>query len=297
MRILVTGANGMLGIDLCNLLEEAGHTVIRTDVGVREGQIAPPWEKMDITEPDDVRRSLMAHQPERVIHTAAYTHVDGCEHHPDIAYKINSLGTWSIAAACGEFDIPPLYISTDFVFDGEKRTPYTEFDSVNPISHYGASKLAGEIFIKSLCRRHYIVRTQWLYGIHGKSFPATMLGLAKQKTEWEVVVDQIGSPTSTLSLSQAVSEIITSPLFGLYHVANQGECSWHTFAKKTLELAGITGITIHPIPADKWPSPTRRPAYSTLRRYMLELQGKDNLPHWEEALKQFITLYQTQNNV
>ncbi|HLI48270.1 MAG TPA: dTDP-4-dehydrorhamnose reductase [Chthonomonas sp.] len=286
MRILVTGANGMLGTDLCCLLEQSGHEVIRSS----QRESAESDVALDILDFASTRATLRQHKPEMLIHTAAYTHVDGCERDPDRAFQINALGTWHVAAACAEQDIPLVYISTDFVFDGRKTTPYTEFDTPNPINHYGASKLAGEQAVQKLCRRHYIVRTQWLFGVHGKNFPGTILELAQKRNELPVVVDQRGSPTSTLALSRALIKLLDSPLYGTYHIACKGECSWFEFAQKTLELAGISHVTLHPIPAEQWPSPTHRPAYSVLRRYVLELQGRDDLPPWQEALEEFIEL-------
>jgi len=286
MRILVTGANGMLGTDLCCLLEQSGHEVIRSS----QRENTESDVTLDILDFASTRATLRQHKPEMLIHTAAYTHVDGCERDPDRAFQINALGTWHVAAACAEQDIPLVYISTDFVFDGRKTTPYTEFDTPNPINHYGASKLAGEQAVQKLCRRHYIVRTQWLFGVHGKNFPGTILELAQKRNELPVVVDQRGSPTSTLALSRALIKLLDSPLYGTYHIACKGECSWFEFAQKTLELAGISHVTLHPIPAEQWPSPTHRPAYSVLRRYVLELQGRDDLPPWQEALEEFIEL-------
>lgn len=286
MRILVTGANGMLGTDLCCQLEQSGHEVIRSS----QRENTESDVTLDILDFAATRATLRQHKPEMLIHTAAYTHVDGCERDPDRAFQINALGTWHVAAACAEQDIPLVYISTDFVFDGRKTTPYTEFDTPNPINHYGASKLAGEQAVQKLCRRHYIVRTQWLFGVHGKNFPGTILELAQKRNELPVVVDQRGSPTSTLALSRALIKLLDSPLYGTYHIACKGECSWFEFAQKTLELAGISHVTLHPIPAEQWPSPTHRPAYSVLRRYVLELQGRDDLPPWQEALEEFIEL-------
>jgi dTDP-4-dehydrorhamnose reductase len=290
MRVLVTGANGMLGIDLCALLEAGGHEVVRTDVAVREGHAVPPWEALDITDTPAVARCLLGHQPDAVIHTAAYTDVDGCERNPDLAYRINALGTWNLASVCGSHHITLVYVSTDFVFDGTKGEPYTEFDTPNPLSRYGASKLAGEQFVRQLCRQHFIARTAWLFGVHGPSFPAKMLEQAKTKSALEVVVDQVGCPTHTRDLAQTLASLLRSPLYGTYHITNAGSCSWYEFAKTTLELAGVENVVVHPMPADRWPSPTKRPAYSVLRRYALEMQGRDNLRPWPEAVREFLAL-------
>src|SRR5215813_7369235 len=164
MRVLVTGAKGMLGTDVCTTLSSAGHEPIATDVV--QGAIP-----MDITDVASVRRVFADERPETVIHCAAYTNVDRAETEPDAAYRLNALGSWTVAAACAERGIPICAISTDFVFDGSKPEPYTEFDLPNPISHYGASKLAGENCIRQICNRFWIVRTAWLFGLNGKSFP------------------------------------------------------------------------------------------------------------------------------
>ncbi|HLK59872.1 MAG TPA: dTDP-4-dehydrorhamnose reductase [Chthonomonadaceae bacterium] len=290
MRVVVTGANGMLGLDLCALLEKAGHQVVRTDVGVKEGMEVPPWDTLDITDTQATRQFVAKHRPDAVIHGAAYTDVDGCTRNPDLAYRVNAFGTWNLAAACGEQNTTLFYISTDFVFDGHKGEPYTEFDTPHPLSYYGASKLAGEKLVAELCRKHFICRTSWLFGVNGKSFPNTMLELAKTHTERFVVVDQVGSPTSTLDLSRTLVSLLGSPLYGTYHITNSGHCSWFEFAKKTLELAGVHTMEVKPVPSTQYPSPTKRPAYSVLRHYALELQGRDDLPPWEAALAEYIHL-------
>ena len=291
MRVLVTGANGMLGLDLGAMLEGAGHEVLRTDVGKREGMEVPDWIPLDITNTEQVQQFVKEHQPDAIFHGAAYTDVDGCERNPDLAYKVNGLGTWNLAAVAAERNIPILYISTDFIFDGKKGTPYTEMDAPNPLGHYGASKLAGERYVAQLCRKHFIVRTSWLFGVQGPNFPRKMLELAQTRKELKVVGDQTGSPTHTRDLCRVAIDLLTkSSLYGTYHVSNKGQCSWFEFAKATLELAGVTGVDVHPIPSDEFPSPTQRPAYSVMRHYSLELQGKDDLPEWKDALREFLSL-------
>ncbi len=291
MKILVTGANGMLGLDLGAMLEAAGHEVLRTDVGKREGMEVPDWLTLDITNTEQVMAFTQEHKPNAIFHGAAYTDVDGCERNPDLAYKVNGVGTWNLAAAASALDIPILYISTDFVFDGKKKEPYIEMDTPYPLGHYGASKLAGERYVAQLCRKHFIVRTSWLFGVNGPNFPRKMLELAETRKELKVVGDQIGSPTHTRDLCRvAIGLLTTSPLYGTYHVSNAGQCSWYEFAKTTLELAGVTSVEVHPIPADEWPTPTQRPAFSVMRHYSLELQGKDDLPHWKDAVREFLSL-------
>lgn len=298
MRILITGAAGMLGTDARHIFAAQGHEVIPTDVGpAATGEIRP----LDITDGTAVRGFFADARPDLVFHGAAYTNVDGCERDPDLAHKINALGTWSVASATEEIGAALVAISTDFVFDGAKGTTYTEFDAPKPISHYGASKLAGENLARAACRRCYIIRTSWLYGVHGKNFPYTVLNLAKTKPELPIVADQFGTPTYTVDLVEAIGEIVRSPLYGVYHVSNGGETSWEGFAKAILAKANLSHIPVKPITSDEYAqmfgSPTRRPAYSVLRHYALELQGKDNLRPWEDALDAFLTAAQDQGKI
>jgi dTDP-4-dehydrorhamnose reductase len=283
MRVLVTGAKGMLGTDLCQVLEAAGHEPQPTDVR-GEGLSAT----LDITSIDQARGALSQLAPDVVIHCAAYTNVDQAEREPDAAYRVNALGSWVMAAACHAAGIPLAAISTDFVFDGEKGEPYTEFDAPNPLGVYGASKLAGESCIRQVAPRHWIVRTAWLYGAHGKCFPDTMIRAAETRPELRVIQNQRGTPTYTRDLASALVRIIESPLYGTYHVANAGTTTWYDFARKALELAGHTKTRVVPITAAEWPSPTRRPASSALRPYALELQGAPLPRPWEEALADYV---------
>ena len=289
MRILITGAAGMLGTDARCILAEQGHHVLPTDVGpAAAGGIAP----LDITDIHGLRAVFGEFRPDLVWHGAALTNVDGCERDPDAAHRVNALGAWSVAAAAEEVGAALVALSTDFVFDGQKGARYTEFDAPNPISHYGASKLAGEHLARHACRRTYIVRTSWLYGVHGKNFPYTMIALAKSKPELPVVADQVGTPTYTVDLVNAIVGIIESPLYGVYHVSNGGECSWADFARAVLQKTGLGHVPVRGITSDEYAemfkSPTRRPPYSVLRHYALELMGKDNLRPWEDALDDFL---------
>lgn len=270
----------MLGTDLAKVL--ADHDLILTDV---VGDV----RQLDITDADAVMRAIREERPQTVIHSAAYADVDGCERDPDKAYLVNALGTWNVATACREYDAAIVYVSTDFVFDGEKGEPYTEYDAGNPLGHYGGSKLAGERHVRELCPRHYIARTAWLYGEHGKNFPFSIMNAAKTRPELKVVADQIGSPTFTADLAATIGNLIGSPMYGTYHVTNKGTCSWYEFAKEILRLAGITGVEVLPIKAEEWPSPTKRPKYSVLRHLSLELQGRDDLREWQDALADFIS--------
>ncbi len=298
MRILITGAAGMLGTDARRILTAQGHEIIATGIGPgATGDLHP----LDIMDGGAVRAFFAKTNPDVVLHAAAYTNVDGCERDPDLAYKVNALGTWTVASAAEEVGAALVAVSTDFVFDGTKGAAYTEFDAPNPISHYGASKLAGENLARAACRRCYIVRTSWLYGVGGKNFPYTVIALAKTKPELPIVADQFGTPTYTVDLVEAVAEIIQTPLYGVYHVSNGGEASWEGFAKAILAKTNLAHVPVKPITSDEYAqmfgSPTRRPAYSVLRHYALEMMGKDTLRHWEDALDAFLASAREQGKI
>jgi dTDP-4-dehydrorhamnose reductase len=298
MRILITGAAGMLGTDARRILTAQGHEIIATGIGPgATGDLHP----LDIMDGGAVRAFFAKTNPDVVLHAAAYTNVDGCERDPDLAYKVNALGTWTVASAAEEVGAALVAVSTDFVFDGTKGAAYTEFDAPNPISHYGASKLAGENLARAACRRCYIVRTSWLYGVGGKNFPYTVIALAKTKPELPIVADQFGTPTYTVDLVEAVAEIIQTPLYGVYHVSNGGETSWEGFARAILAKTNLGHVPVKPITSDEYArmfgSPTRRPAYSVLRHYALEMMGKDTLRHWEDALDAFLASAREQGKI
>ncbi len=298
MRILITGAAGMLGTDARRHFAEQGHHVLATDVGpAAAGGIVP----LDITDLHGLRAVFGEFCPDIVLHGAAYTNVDGCERDPDLAHRVNALGTWSVAAAAEEVGAALVAVSTDFVFDGLKGSPYTEFDAPSPVSHYGASKLAGENLARQACRRTYIVRTSWLYGVNGKNFPYTVLSLAKSKPELPIVADQIGTPTYSVDLVRAIAGIIEKPLYGVYHVSNGGECSWADFARAILQKTDLDSIPVRGITSDEYAqmfnSPTRRPPYSVMRHYVLELQGADTLRPWDAALDDFLASAKAQGKI
>ena len=290
MRILITGAAGMLGTDARRIFAASGHDVIPTDVGPgATGDV----RILDITDGAAVRALFAETNPELVFHGAAYTNVDGCERDPDLAHKVNALGTWNVASAAEEIGAALVAVSTDFVFDGTKGAAYTEFDAPSPVSHYGASKLVGENLARAACRRCYVVRTSWLYGVHGKNFPYTVINLAKTKPELPIVADQFGTPTYTVDLLEAILDIIQTPLYGVYHVSNAGAANWAEFANAIIAKTNLPHVPVRPITSDEYAqrfgSPTRRPAYSVLRHYALELMGRDTLRPWEDALDAFLT--------
>lgn len=270
-KILVTGANGMLGQDLCPVLEENGYEVIRTDIA-----------DLDITNIDMTEKVLNSQNPDFVIHCAAYTNVDKAEEDYQTAHKINALGTENLAKVCAQKDIPILYISTDYVFNGNGKEPYKPTDSTEPLNKYGLTKWEGEQAVQKYCKKFYICRTSWLYGIHGKNFVETMLSLA-DKPELKVVDDQIGCPTWTVELSNAIVKIIKEKPYGIYHTCGTGTTSWYGFAKKIFELAGVK-VNLKPCTTEEFPRPAKRPAYSVM-------DNCDICRDWQDALTDYIRRY------
>ncbi|MGV3722377.1 MAG: dTDP-4-dehydrorhamnose reductase [Actinomycetota bacterium] len=280
VRIVVLGASGMLGTDLCALLAEQFETIPLSR------------DEADVTDAPGLQARLGALAPQVVINCAAATNVDRCETEPNWAYRLNGWGAWCAAAAAESVGARLIHLSTDFVFSGDSDAPYSEWDPVSPISVYGASKLAGETAVWRACRRASVVRTQWLYGCQGASFPRAILNAAKRRPEsgLRVVADQFGAPTYTRHLARKLAWLVNWPVDGLYHIGNSGECSRHEWAVRLLELAGVNDVDVAPIAAADWPAPAKRPLRrSTLRRYALELMGQDDLPSWQDGLREFVT--------
>ena len=270
MKMLVTGAKGMLGQDLCPALEDSGHEVIETDV-----------DNMDITSSVAVLEFTKKQKPDFLIHLAAYTNVDKAEEDRETAYKINVEGTQNLVNACKKLDIPMLYISTDYVFDGTKKGKYTPEDKRNPINYYGETKAKGEEAVQTL-EKYYITRTSWLYGHHGKNFVETMLSLAS-KPELKVVDDQIGCPTWTVELVNGIVKIIEEQMpYGIYQVCGSGHTSWYGVAKEIFELHGDK-VNLFPCKTEEFPRPANRP-----RNSIMENQGLCR--SWKAALKDYLSL-------
>lgn len=274
LRILVTGYKGMLGTDLITAL-----TPFFEPVGL-------DLPEFDITQRNPTIQAISAKRPDLVIHAAAFTDVDGCEKYPEKAFAVNALGTANVVAACAKKRIPMAYISTDFVFDGRKKSPYLEFDSVNPIQAYGRSKLAGEFYVSHLMANFFIIRTSWLFGRHGKSFPAAIVNQAAKGGTLRVVNDQIGSPTLTNDLCQSIIQIIKAGAYGIYHAANEGEVSRYDFARAILKAAGKKN-SVFPVSSGKTEQTVQRPAYSALRNLVLETFIGFRMPDWRNSLKRY----------
>lgn len=274
MRIAVTGAGGMLGQDLCRIL------------GARHEVYPFGRADLDVTDPDAVAEALARLAPQVVVHAAGWTDVDGCERDPDRAFRVNTLGSRYVAAAAASVGVALCYLSTDYVFDGAKKAPYTEWDPPSPLSVYGASKLAGEREVRALCPHHWIVRTSWLYG-PGRNFVAAILAQAARGGPLRVVDDQVGSPTYTEDLAGGLAALLETARFGVYHLTNAGLCSWFQFATAILEAAGLR-VPIEPIPSSALDRPAPRPPYSVLRNACWELEGRPPLRPWPEALRAYL---------
>ena len=245
-------------------------------------------EDMDITSLESVQKVLLTLKPRVVINAAAFTDVDGCESKQELALQVNGEGVAHLAMICKEIGATLVQISTDYVFDGSKGSPYLEDDPTGPLSVYGESKLAGEMNAR-FCPEHLIVRTQWLYGLHGKNFVETMLRLAADKNELSVVDDQIGSPTWTVDLSLAIKALLDKGCRGTYHAANEGFCSWNEFARAIFAESGLE-VRVNPMSTAELGRPAPRPLYSTLDCGKLVHEAAFQPQPWREALKQYLKL-------
>lgn len=272
--ILVVGANGMLGRDVMALIGSAARGV---DI-----------DEIDITSLESTDRVLKTLKPSAIINCAAYTDVDGCESNVETAMQVNGEGVAHLAMASREIGARLVHISTDYVFDGGKGSPYVEDDAPCPLGVYGESKLAGEMNA-AFNPDHLIIRTQWLYGLHGKNFVETMLRLAGEKDELSVVDDQIGSPTWTVDLAHAVLALLKAGHRGTYHAANSGFCSWNGFAQAIFEEAGLQ-IHVKGMTTDELNRPARRPLYSTLDCSKLTRDCGFQPQPWRAALKAYLAL-------
>lgn len=276
MRVLVTGVKGQLGSDIAAELKLRAEECIGADIA-----------DFDITDRGATVGTIKKYMPDCVIHCAAFTDVNGAEEKRGLCERINVLGTENVALACNEADAKLIYISTDYVFNGEGMRPYKPNDERNPINFYGMTKSLGEDKVRSICPKHFIVRTSWVFGKNGTNFVKTMLRLGEQMEGLTVVDDQIGSPTYTPDLARLLCDMAATERYGTYHATNEGFCSWYDFAKKIMELSGI-GCNIKPIASKDYASPAKRPQNSRLSKEKLVQNGFYKLPPWEDALKRFI---------
>ena len=276
MRILVTGVKGQLGYDVMNELAKRGHTGIGVDV-----------EEMDITDAAKVEQVIKASDVEAVIHCAAYTAVDAAEDNVEICHKINAEGTENIAKVCKELDLKMIYISTDYVFNGEGTRPWEPDDEREPLNVYGQAKYEGELAVEKYLEKYYIVRIAWVFGVNGKNFIKTMLNLSETHDELSVVNDQIGSPTYTYDLAKLLVDMVETDKYGRYHATNEGLCTWYEFATEIFRQAGKE-IAVHPVTSEQFPSKAKRPHNSRMSKDKLEANGFDRLPTWQDALNRYL---------
>lgn len=275
MKILITGAAGQLGKELSLKLNH------HYDV------YAMSRAQLDITQPKQCNEVIDRIRPDVVIHTAAFTSVDLAETQAEEAYRVNVSGTRNVAVASEKVGAKFCYISTDYVFDGQTMSPYREIDLPNPIGIYGKTKWAGEEMTRALTFKYFIVRTSWVYGMYGNNFVKTMVKLAKERDEIQVVNDQTGSPTYTADLADFIEKLILTEQYGIYHASNSGSCTWYQFAKAIFEECGMTTKVI-PCTTEEFSRPAPRPKFSVLDHLSLRAEGFEEFRHWRDALRQFL---------
>ncbi|MFR3729974.1 dTDP-4-dehydrorhamnose reductase [Lacrimispora sp.] len=277
MKVFVTGVKGQLGFDIMNELKKRGHEAIGVDI-----------EEMDITDEESVNRVIKAAAPDAVIHCAAYTAVDAAEDNEELCRKVNAAGTGYIARVCRELDIKLMYISTDYVFNGQGTRPWEPDDKREPLNVYGQTKYEGELAIEEILEKYFIVRIAWVFGVNGKNFIKTMLNLGKTRDKLTVVADQIGSPTYTYDLARLLVDMIETEKYGRYHATNEGLCSWYEFACEIFKQAGMN-VTVEPVSSDQFPVKAKRPMNSRMSKDKLDENGFVRLPSWQDALARYLT--------
>ena len=287
MKALVTGSAGMLGSAVIDRLRADRFEIVATDKSVREKATLP----MDIQDWGSVRATFDEHKPDLVLHLAAETNVDLCEQEPEHAYASNTFGTENVVRACGEQDAVMAYISTANVFDGEKREPYTKYDTPGSVNVYGRSKYAGERIVEQSLDRYFIFRAGWMVGGWeiDKKFVHTMAQLCRKKEVLSVVDDKFGSPTFTADFATHMMTVVDSGRYGLYHLANKGTASRWEIAKEIVKGLGMVGeVDVVPISSAQFPLPAPRPRSEMLQNLKLQLLGLDEMPHWKDALRDYL---------
>ena len=269
-KVLISGSGGQLGLELTEILPGCGHEVVTL-----------PRGELDVADFGAVRLALEEHSPDVVVNAAAYTNVDGCETETELAYRVNALGPRNLAQLCEERGCDLLHVSTNYVFDGESRRPYEPFDTPNPVSVYGRTKLAGEECVRQLTNRWYVVRSAGVYG-RGHSFVRTMLHLGAERDVLKVKNDEFISPTYAVDLAEGIMKVIEGGQYGLYHLTNAGSCSWYEFAAEIFTLAGVE-VEVVAVPGSEYPLPAARPANG-----VLSALGSPKLRHWREALEDYL---------
>lgn len=290
MKILITGAAGMLGSTLCPILRAKGHELFSTDICISDMNV----EYLDVRDYQQVKEVIGRTKPEMVMHLAAETDVDKCEIDPYQAYLSNTIGTQNVALTCQKSGLRMVYISTIGVFYGNKVEPYTEFDEPNPINIYGKSKLGGENAVRNLLCEYYIIRAGWMMGggpNKDKKFVGKIIRQLDQTKQLKAVIDKVGSLTYTLDFSRCLTELIETERYGLYHCTNKGVASRFEIAKKIADYLGKSDITIDEVTSAYFPLPAPRARSEASRNYMLDLLGMNRMRYWDEALKEYVELW------
>lgn len=276
MRVLVTGVKGQLGHDVMNELSKRGYQGIGVDV-----------DEMDITDRAAVERVLKEVQPDKVVHCAAWTAVDDAEDKVELCRRVNAEGTENIAVMCRELDVPMIYLSTDYVFDGEGTRPWEPDDERHPLNVYGQTKYEGEIAVEKNLDKYFIVRIAWVFGVNGKNFIKTMLRLSETHDTLTVVDDQVGSPTYTYDLARLLVDMLETEKYGRYHATNEGLCSWCEFAREIFRQAG-RNVNVIPVSSEEYPAKAKRPHNSRMSKDKLKEMGFEPLPSWQDALSRYL---------
>lgn len=278
MKVLVTGVRGQLGHDVMNELAKRGYQGVGVDV-----------EEMDITDAEAVRRVMEEVRPDKMVHCAAWTAVDAAEDQTELCRRVNVEGTENIARMCGQLDIPMIYLSTDYVFDGEGTRPWEPDDPVvKPLNVYGQTKHEGELAVEKYTDKYYIVRIAWVFGVNGKNFIKTMLNLGKTHDTLTVVDDQTGTPTYTYDLAVLLVDMLEKEEYGKYHATNEGGyITWCEFAKEIFRQAGMD-VQVNPVTSDQYPAKAKRPSNSRMEKKKLTEHGFQRLPDWQDALARYL---------
>lgn len=291
MKILITGCNGQLGRELSKILAAGRSELGPIPAVFRDVQVTGvDLPELDIADAGAVFSYIENRKPDVILNCAAVTNVDGCERDPDLAMRGNAIGPRNLAKAAEAAGAKLLHVSTDYVFPGDGCRPYAEWDVCAPTSAYGASKYLGEQYVREFCSRYFIVRTAWLYGYEGGNFVKTILRLARERGTCKVVNDQRGNPTSAADLAHHILKIAAGEEYGVYHCTGNGACTWYEFACEIVKLAGVA-CTVTPCTSEEFPSPTKRPAYSSLDNRMLRCTVGDEMRDWRDALRSFFENY------
>ena len=303
MKILITGCRGQLGTELQRQLAEEGCTIGPLPERLRKATVIPvDVDELDITDREATINYIRRHQPDTVINCAAFTNVDGCETARDAAFKVNALGPRNLALACEKIGARLIHVSTDYVFPGTANggVALDECAVPAPISAYGQTKLLGEQYVERFCRRHFIVRTAWLYSYYGKNFVKTMVNAGRKVGALEVVNDQKGNPTNAVDLAHHILKLVVSHEYGVYHCTGEGVCSWYDFASEIIRLSGVNA-TVSPCTSaqykEKHPESADRPAWSALENRMLRCTVGDEMRPWQQALACFFEHWDGENGM